>query len=203
MWTRKRTAPASEQAGALVLGRRAFLRGLAAVAVLLGLPRAWPVRADEAAGQDRLAPETVALLERSGFVYVSPLLRGGSESTCHGEVWYGWLDGAVLLVTASTSWKARARQRGLDRARVWVGDHGRWNRMLGTSDAFRQAPSFEARVALSRDEDLLDRLMGQYREKYPDEIGRWEDRFRSGFASGERVLLRYEPVAASEPGPVS
>jgi hypothetical protein len=166
------------------LTRRELIQlGLGAAAAL-----AWPARS-RAAG---LGADVTALLEKSGFVYVSPLLGSGAESRCHGEVWFGWLDGSVMLITSKESWKARALGRGLSRARIWVGDHGRVGRVLGR-EAFRAAPSFEARASEEKDAALLDRLMPLYREKYPDEIGSWEPRFRSGVASGERILIRYEP----------
>ena len=98
------------------------------------------------------------------------------------------------MITSSTSWKARALARGLARARIWVGDHGRVGRVLGSGDAYRKAPTFEATAALSKDAALLDRLMATYRRKYPNEIGSWEPRMRSGFASGERVLIVYSPA---------
>ena len=173
-------APASR------LTRRELIQ-LAAGAVVAAL--AGPARS-----RAELAPDVTGLLERSGFVYVSPLRSDGAESRCHGEVWYGWLDGRVVLITASTSWKARALARGLARARIWVGDHGRVGRVLGSGDAFRKAPSFEARGAESKDPALLDRLMAAYREKYPKEIATWEPRMRAGFASGERVLIAYTPA---------
>jgi hypothetical protein len=195
MRTRRQTALAAEVGrGGRHLARRAFLRGAVGLALALRLP--WPARvlAEAARESEGLGPQTLELLEQSGFVYVSPLRQDGSESTCHGEVWFGWLDGAAVLITSRMAWKARALERGLDRARVWVGDHGRWRRLVGTNEAFREAPRFDARVSRSRDAELLERLVLVYREKYPSEIGRWEERFRSGFASGERVLLRYEPL---------
>jgi hypothetical protein len=167
------------------LTRRELIRlGAGALAAL-----AWPRRS-----QAEPPADVVALLERSGFVYVSPLKGDGAESRCHGEVWYGWLDGRVSLITASTSWKARALARGLARSRIWVGDHGRVGRVLGSGDAYRKAPSFEATAARSQDAALLDRLMATYRGKYPNEIATWEPRMRSGFASGERVLIVYTPA---------
>jgi len=108
-----------------------------------------------------LAPDVAGLLERSGFVYVSPLKSDGSESSCHGEVWYGWLDADVVLITSRTSWKARAVARGLERTRIWVGDHGRVGRVLGSGDAFRKGPSFEARGQKSGDAALLERLLAR------------------------------------------
>jgi hypothetical protein len=166
------------------LTRRELIQlGVGAAAAL-----AWPGRLRAAA----LSAEVTALLEKSGFVYVSPLLASGAESRCHGEVWFGWLDGSVVLVTSKQAWKARALERGLEKARIWVGDHGRVGRVLG-SDAFRAAPSFDARARQEKDAGVLDRLMPIYRKKYPAEIESWEPKFRSGVASGERVLIRYAP----------
>ena len=132
-----------------------------------------------------------AALESSPYVYVSPLRSDGSESSCHAEVWYAWLDGAVVLITARTAWKARALEKGLDRARIWVGDYGRWKRLVGRNEAFREGPSYVARAERSDDAALLDRMLASYDGKYPAEIGSWRDRMRTGFETGERVLLRY------------
>jgi hypothetical protein len=132
-------------------------------------------------------------LESSPYVYVSPLKRDGGESRCHAEVWFAWLDGGVVLITSSESWKARALARGLARARIWVGDHGRRKGLNAGSEAFRSAPHFEARASVKRDPALLERLLAAYDAKYPEEIGRWRERMRRGFRDGSRVLLRYEP----------
>lgn len=179
MSAKRRTAAASS---ADLTRRELLALAAGAVAAL-----AWPPRARAA-----LPADAAGLLERSGFVYVSPLKSDGAESRCHGEVWFGWIDGRVVLITGKTSWKARALERGLTRTRIWVGDHGRVGRVLG-NDAFRQAPSFEATAARSSDAALLDQLMAAYRRKYPEEIETWEPRMRSGFASGERVLIAYAP----------
>lgn len=183
MSEKRRTARASERAPQRITRRELIELGAATLVAL-----AWPPRSSAALGSD-----VTGLLERSEFVYVSPLKSDGSESRCHGEVWYGWLDTDVVLITSRTSWKARALARRLERARIWVGDHGRVGRVLG-SDAFRQGPAFEARAQRSNDAALLERLMTTYRRKYPKEVGSWESRMRSGFGSGERILIRYTPV---------
>ena len=184
MSVKRRTARVSEAVPHGITRRELIELGAASLAAL-----AWPLRASAALG-----PDVTGLLERSGFVYVSPLKSDGSESRCHGEVWYGWLDAEVVLITSRTGWKARALARGLERTRIWVGDHGRTGRALGSGDAFRQGPSFEARGRKASDATLLERLMTTYRRKYPKEIGSWESRMRSGFESGERSLVRYTPV---------
>jgi len=202
MLVRKTPVPESELARP---GRRRFL-GLLTAGILLPSAAGWwarPVAARAAEGaatpQEPLPPATRSLLETSPYVYVSPLDAQGAESTCHGEVWYGWLDGGVVLITATSTWKARALAGGRDRARLWVGDHGRWKALVGTNEAFRSAPNFEARAERVTDPEILDRLMVDYRRKYPAEIGKWEPRMRSGFAEGDRVLIRYSALPGATP----
>jgi len=128
-------------------------------------------------------------------VYISPLLADGRESKCHSEVWYGWIDGAVVINTAPTTWKSRALAAGRNRARIWVGDHGRVKQILGSNDAFRKAPSFDAKVESVKGGDaLLDKLLAVYEKKYPREIANWRDSMRKGYKSGDRLLLRYAPL---------
>ena len=184
MSEKRRTARASEAAPVRITRRELMGLGAGALAAL-----AWPLPA-----RALLAADVTALLERSGFVYVSPLKRDSNESRCHAEVWYAWLDADVVLITSQTSWKARALALGLERARIWVGDYGRVGRVLGNGESFRDGPSFEARARRSQDAGLLERLMASYRHKYPNEIGSWESRMRAGFESGERIVLRYTPA---------
>jgi hypothetical protein len=174
------------------LDRRGFL-GVAAAALLL------PKRllAAEEAPKPALAAETLAVLETSEFVYVSPLRKGGAESTCHGEVWYGWLDGTVVLNTRRGTWKVNALEKGLDRARIWVGDHGRWKGVLPSgerNESFRKGPSFEARAKFETDRAVNDRLMALYEKKYGSGFNRWREDMTTGFFSGQRKLIRYEPT---------
>jgi hypothetical protein len=154
----------------------------------------WPILRGASAARAAEAVPT-ALLESSPFVYISPLRRNGSESSCHSEVWFAWIDGAVVINTAPTTWKSRALAAGRDRARIWVGDHGRVKQMIGKNEAFRSAPHFDARVeSVKNGEPLLERLLGVYEKKYPREIANWRDKMREGYKSGDRLLLRYTPV---------
>jgi hypothetical protein len=169
------------------LDRRTFLAGAAALAL-------WPSRAlAQSAG---VAPDTAKLLETSEFVYVSPLLSGGTESTCHGEAWYAWLDGQVVVNSRRKTWKVKAVEKGLDRARIWVGDFGRWKQGLtgARNEKFREGPSFEARAAFTQDRALLDRFLDTLAKKYPDEFGRWREDMQTGVYSGQRKLILYTPI---------
>jgi hypothetical protein len=141
-------------------------------------------------------PISKVLLEKSPFVYVSPLLSDGNESSCHAELWYAWIDDSVVVNVASDRWKATALARGLDRARIWVGDHGRWKGWVGRNEAFRAAPHFDARGERVTDKALLEKLLSTYETKYPDEIASWRDAMRSGVADGSRVLIRYQPSSS-------
>jgi hypothetical protein len=176
-----------------LIDRRTFLT-LAAGALVWPAARSFAAEGGTSPGQ---APDAALreALEKSGFVYVSPLRKDGAESNCHGEVWFAFLDGAVVLNTATTTWKARAVAAGLDRARIWAGDHGRWKTVMGRDEAFRQAPSFDARAEVVKDAALLDRLLAAFESKYPDEIASWRDKMRAGFHDGSRVLIRYAPAA--------
>jgi hypothetical protein len=175
-----------------MIDRRTFLG--AAAATLLW-PAARVLGAHHEAGEKGAVPKglTEGALEKTGFVYVSPLQKDGSESTCHGEVWYGWLDGAVVVITSADTWKARAVAKGHGSARIWVGDHGRWKKMVGRNEAFRKAPHFDAAATAVKDDALLERLLALYEKKYPDEIANWRDRMRKGYHDGSRVLIRYTP----------
>jgi len=179
-----------------LIDRRTLLEALVGIA----LAPAVLARAQAPPSRSTLDPALARALTASPYVYVSPLRLDGAESTCHGEVWYGWLDGSVVVITAATSWKARSLARGLTRARLWVGDYGRWKQMLGRNDGFRAGPSCLARAELARDGGLIDRLLADYEKKYPAEIGSWRDRMRAGQRDGSRVLIRYVPEAPAAGG---
>ena len=117
------------------LSRRRFLTRVALGAVGFAGSMSWMPRtawSDASAASPEADTLPIALLEKSPLVYISPLRRNGEESSCHSELWYAWLDGSVVVTVASTGWKARALAAGLDRARIWVGNHGRWKSWVGS-----------------------------------------------------------------------
>lgn len=187
------------------LTRRRFLKrigmgmGMGALALSWTLPgRPRPAIAQGITQAKAKRPDEASipteLLEQSGFVYISPLLRDGKESRCHAEVWYAWIDDSIVITVAKDRWKATALARGLNGARIWVGDHGRWKaRLGGRNENFLTAPSFYATASRVEDSQMIERLLTVYAKKYPDEIDRWRDRMRSGNADGSRILIRYRP----------
>ena len=175
------------------LTRRHFLArlGVGAFGLAWTLPgRPRPVIAK----QPDSASLPVTLLEQSPFVYISPLLRDGQESSCHAELWYAWIDDSIVATVAKDRWKATALARGLNGARIWVGDHGRWKTMFGGhNEDFLGAPNFFARAERIDDGEMIERLLTVYSKKYPDEIEKWRDLMRSGNADGSRIMIRYRP----------
>jgi hypothetical protein len=190
MSKRSRAARASDSAQSGI-DRRTFL---GATALALVAPRI--AFAEPALAAPTLPEPALQQLGTSKFVYVSPLKKDGSESTCHGEVWFAWLDGCVLVNSRRGTWKVKAIQSGLDRARIWAGDYGRWKAPLGgtPSDAFRKGPTFDAHASFETDRKWNDQLIALYDTKYGDDFARWHEDMQTGFYSGQRMLIRYKPV---------
>jgi hypothetical protein len=167
--------------------RREVLRGAGILVGSLLLP---PFRARAAF---ELPEGTRTLLEESALVYISPIRSDGRESKCHGEVWFTFDQGDVLICTSRTTWKAKALEAGRDRARIWVGDFGRGD---DVGDRYKGGASFLSNVSEAKDRPAFDRLLDTFGKKYPQEWGKWEPRFREGYEDGSRVVIRYTPVGA-------
>lgn len=171
------------------LSRRELLRGATILLAAAALP--FP-RALAAEGHS-LPGITVEALDQSPLVYVSPFKSDGSESRCHGEVWFFHDRGDVLLATSKETWKARAVEQGLDRARIWVADFGPIGR---AGEKYRSAPTFEASARFDSDREAFERLMTAFAGKYSEGWDKWEPRFRRGYKDGSRRVIRYTPVGA-------
>ncbi len=170
------------------LSRRCFLEGGAAGLLLAGLGPATLLRADASV----LGPAHRKAMAESPLVYVTPLRSDGSESRCHAEVWFVAEGDDILVVTNPERWRAAAIQKGLDRARVWIGDHGVWKKSEGR---FKRAPSLVVRGRIETDADAHGRALEKFGAKYADGWSKWGPRFRKGLADGSRVLIRYSPLS--------
>ncbi|MFP6640439.1 MAG: hypothetical protein VCC04_09365 [Myxococcota bacterium] len=172
--------------------RRDFLIGAGALWGASSL--ALPARVlAEATATFSLSAEAKAALTKTPLVYISPLLAGGGESRCHGEVWFFDDEGDVVIFASKESWKVRALALGRDQARIWVGDFGP---VSGAGDRYRKAPNFLSQAELDPSSEAFERLMKSYSQRYADEWGKWGPRFRKGYEEGTRTLIRYRPVAA-------
>jgi hypothetical protein len=169
--------------------RREFLVGGAAMVGGLWLAPAVSFAAEEAG--DASLPEKA--LQSSRLVYISPLRRDGSESACHGEVWF-FVDGDdVVMATSSAGWRVRAIRAGLDRARIWVGDLGPYKR---GKTALTSLPHVDAQASIDEDPKVFERLMDSYARRYADEWGKWRPRFESGYRERKRLVIRYRPITS-------
>ena len=167
------------------------MRGAVALSGVVLLPASL-ARSREA--EFRVSKAAPAAIETSKLIYITPIKSDGKESSCHAEVWF-YADGAdLLVVTKEELWRSQSVKRGLDRARIWVGDHGVWKRSDG---AFRNAPTFLAEAGhISSDAKAVGRTLNAMDAKYADEgWSTYGPRFKQGLADGSRVLLRYRPIA--------
>lgn len=173
------------------LSRRTFMLGAGALCGMASLGLATGIRA-ESDSAAVLSDPVKAALAQSPLVYISPLLKGGDESRCHGEVWFFVDQGDVVIFASKDSWKARALSLGRNRARIWVGDFGPVGR---AGDRFRTAPHFVAQAGVDGRPEVFERLMKSYAKRYAEGWGKWGPRFRKGYHDGTRELIRYRPVA--------
>lgn len=173
------------------LTRRDFMRAAATLSGVIILPASLARSSDARFRVSKAAQQAIAA---SALIYVTPIKRDGSESKCHAEVWFCPDGEDLLVVTRPELWRYRAVERGLDRARIWVGDHGVWKRSKG---AFRSSPSFLARAKpISDDAEAVDRTLEAMAAKYAGAgWSAYGPVFKQGLADGSRVLLRYRPVA--------
>jgi len=170
------------------LSRRRFLESSAAGLLLAALGPAALLRADTSA----LGPAHRKAMAESPLVYVTPLRSDGGESRCHAEVWFVADGDDILVVTNPERWRAAAIQKGLDRARVWIGDYGIWKKSEGR---FKQAPTLLVHGRIDKDRAVHARALEKFGAKYSDGWSKWGPRFRKGLADGSRVLIRYSPVS--------
>lgn len=143
-----------------------------------------PGRANEAAGA------LPAEADNSRVIYVTPLKKDASESTCQSEVWFLRDGGDLYVVTQSEAWRARAISRGLDVAKVWIGDVGVWSR----NPEYRDLPFVLTRASIIKDPAVHTSMLDKFGGKYSDEWPVWGPRWAEGLADGSRVMIRYQLV---------
>jgi hypothetical protein len=126
-----------------------------------------------------LAPEVDKALRDAKYVYIRSERKSG-ELSKPAEIWFFYDDGAVWVGTPPSSWRVRRIKAGRKKAKIAVGK--------------TDGPSFDATGEVVKDTAAEQRLMAEYARKYPDGWDRYKDKFRDGFKSGDRVLVRYRPT---------
>jgi hypothetical protein len=137
-----------------------------------------------------LPQTTLEALAGSDLVYITPLRSNGEESKCHAEIWFTFDGQDLFVVTASDAWRARAIERGLTRARIWIGDFGNWKR---AEERYRSAPELEAVGETVSDARERARVLDLYGDKYTLQWIVWGPRFRNALKDGTRTMIRYRP----------
>ncbi|TNF88693.1 MAG: hypothetical protein EP301_04440 [Gammaproteobacteria bacterium] len=136
------------------------------------------------------APSLPAGADTSRLIYITPLKKDASESTCQAEVWFMRDGDDLYVVTATEAWRAQAIGRGLDVAKIWVGDVGVWSR----NPEYRDLPFVLTRASIVSDPALRASLLEKFGSKYSDEWPVWGPRWKDGLADGSRLLIRYRLV---------
>ncbi len=129
----------------------------------------------------------------SDLIYLSPIKSDGNESSCQAEIWFVQKGHDMYVVTSTRSWRTRAVVKGLNRARVWVGDLGSWK---STDGKYKELPSLEVEASLVSDDTVIQEAIELFGDKYPLGWVVYESRFRKGLADGTRSMLRYSPLAS-------
>ena len=125
-----------------------------------------------------LSSEVDRALKDSKYVYIQSERKSGELGKA-AEIWFYYDGKAVWVGTPPTSWRVKRIKAGRKKARIAV----------GKSDG----PAFDASGDLVHDAAVEARLMEAYAKKYPEGWSRFADKFRDGFKSGDRVLVRYTP----------
>jgi hypothetical protein len=125
-----------------------------------------------------LSPELDRALRDAKYVYVQSERKSGQLGK-PAEIWFHYDGKAVYVGTPPTSWRVRRIKAGHKKARIAVGK--------------ADGPGFEATAEIVKDPAVEQRLMEDYARKYPEGWSRFADKFREGFKTGERVLVRYTP----------
>ena len=118
-------------------------------------------------------------LKTSTYAYISSERKSG-ELGGPAEIWYMYHDGAVWVGTPKTTYRAKRILAGRTKARV----------ALGKTDG----PAFDASGSIVEDPKINEVLFETFAQKYPSGWKSYEDGFRSGFADGSRVLIKYVPA---------
>jgi hypothetical protein len=112
------------------------------------------------------------------YVYIQSERKSGEWST-PAEIWF-FVDGGTLYVgTRPGSWRVKRIAAGRTKARIAIGK--------------ADGPAFEATGALVKDPAIQAKMMAAYAKKYPEGWKKFEQAFRDGFKTGERVLVAYTP----------
>jgi len=152
------------------LSPRRIIHALVALTLLITAGATWAGEAPATAREQ---------LATAKYVYISSTRKDGSLSK-PAEIWFLSHNGAVYVGTLPTSWRARRIKAGRPQATIWVGKP--------------DGPSFTATGTIVKDPAIETLMLDTYAKKYPDGWPKYEQKFRSGFKDGSRIIIKYTPT---------
>lgn len=159
------------------MGRRFVIVSLLIASGLLAGP---PARADT---ESVLPAAQRELLANSRYVYISSQRKDGGFGS-PAEIWFLFHDNAVWVGTTPQSWRARRIKAGRPDAKIAIGK--------------ADGPSFNATGQIVKDAKVEELMFSTFANKYPEGWPRYEEKFRSGFKDGSRILIKYVPREAGD-----
>ena len=131
-----------------------------------------------AAAAAALSPDVDKALHDAKYVYIQSERKSGQLGK-PAEIWFYYDGKAVYVGTPPTSWRVRRLKAGRKKAHIAVGK--------------ADGPAFDATGEVVKDAATEQKMLEEYARKYPEGWARFADKFKEGFKSGERVLVRYTP----------
>jgi len=130
-------------------------------------------------------------LAKTTRIFVATVRKDGNQSRA-AEVWFtSTSDGAVLIQTPASTWKARRIGRGSP-AIVWIGDD--------------DGPAFIGKAEITKDPAAIQTILDDFRQRYLLNRVGGVGPSREKFNSGSIVAIKITPVRdlpdsfVSEPG---
>jgi len=131
-----------------------------------------------AAAAAALSPDVDKALHDAKYVYIQSERKSGQLGK-PAEIWFYYDGKAVYVGTPPTSWRVRRLKAGRKKAHIAVGK--------------ADGPAFDATGEVVKDAATEQKMLEEYARKYPEGWARFAEKFKEGFKSGERVLVRYTP----------
>lgn len=125
-----------------------------------------------------LSDDVKSALGSSKYVYIASTRKNGSLGKA-AEIWFLYHNGAVYVGTPPTSWRAKRIKAGRTQAKICAGKP--------------DGSCFTASGAIVNEPDVYPVLYETYAKKYADGWAQFENKFRTGFKDGSRVLIKYVP----------
>jgi hypothetical protein len=125
-----------------------------------------------------LSPDVDKALHDAKYVYIQSERKSGQLGK-PAEIWFYYDGKAVYVGTPPTSWRVRRIKAGRKKAHIAVGK--------------ADGPAFDATGEVMKDAATEQKMLEEYARKYPEGWARFAEKFKEGFKSGERVLVRYTP----------